>query len=187
METTQLNSTAGSLVETLKKSRHILSSVESCTGGLIAHTLTNIAGVSEVFWGAWVVYDNSAKEALGVGRELIQKHGAVSAEVAQALAEGGLLKMRQAQTAGSPSFALLRPRGFISLATTGIAGPGGGTLTKPVGLCFIGLAFEGRVTRVEEFRAEPNADREQIKSRFAQRALALVVQALEQEKGVSLL
>ncbi|MBF0593528.1 MAG: CinA family protein [Candidatus Omnitrophica bacterium] len=102
-----------------------LAVAESCTGGLIAHTLTNIPGSSVFFKGGVVAYANEIKSRfLKVPSTLIKTHGAVSAPVARAMAEG----IRQQFKAD------------IALATTGIAGPGGGTPQKPVGLVFIAMA-----------------------------------------------
>jgi len=98
---------------------------ESCTGGLVAHRLTNVSGSSAYFERGVVAYSNVAKtELLGVPQELLMRHGAVSAEVAIAMAEG---VRRVAKT-------------DLGLSTTGIAGPTGGTATKPVGLVYIGLS-----------------------------------------------
>ena len=96
-----------------------IATAKSCTGGLVAACLTEIAGSSDVVERGFVVYSNEAKaEMLGVPADLIERHGAVSAEVARALAEG----------------AIVRSRAELSVAITGIAGPGGGSLEKPVGL-----------------------------------------------------
>lgn len=100
-----------------------LATAESCTGGLIAATLTAIPGSSDVLTHGFVTYSNAAKHALlGVPDELLARVGAVSAEVAEAMAIGA------------------RRAADIALSVTGIAGPGGATATKPVGLVFIGLA-----------------------------------------------
>ena len=108
---------------------------ESCTGGLVAAALTGIAGSSDVVDRGFVTYSNAAKSALlGVPEPLLAAHGAVSAEVALAMAEGA------------------RRSGGIELAVaiTGIAGPGGGSLAKPVGLVHLAaVAPEGRVLRLE--------------------------------------
>ncbi|MBI3542323.1 MAG: nicotinamide-nucleotide amidohydrolase family protein [Deltaproteobacteria bacterium] len=163
----KLASLEETVVAKLREKRLVLSTVESCTGGLVANRLTDVAGSSDVFWGAHVTYDNSAKEALGVPQELLARHGAVSAEVARALAEAGLRKMaaHAGRTAkGSP----------ICIATTGIAGPGGGTDEKPVGLCYLGLAREGRETQVLEIRGRRVWGRLYMKTFFAQKALDAV-------------
>ena len=105
-----------------------LATAESCTGGLIAAILTEVPGSSDVFERGFVTYSNEAKtEMLGVSAALIEKHGAVSAEVARAMAEG----------------ALRNSRADIAVSVTGVAGPGGGTAEKPVGLVHFGAARSG--------------------------------------------
>lgn len=107
---------------------------ESCTGGLIAATLTAIAGSSDVVERGFVTYSNEAKrEMIGVSEQCLAAAGAVSEEVARAMADG----------------ALAHSRADISLSVTGIAGPGGATVTKPVGLVFIGAARRGGTLLVE--------------------------------------
>ena len=133
-----------------------LAVAESCTGGLIGARITNIAGSSDYFERGAVVYSNRAKTAmLGVPAELIERHGAVSSEVAAAMAEG----MRQSADTD------------LGLAVTGIAGPGGGTEQKPVGLVHIALASaQGVKTAEHRFLG----DREQVRSKAAQTALDMV-------------
>lgn len=107
-----------------------IATAESCTGGLIAGVLTEIAGSSDVVDCGFVTYSNEAKEQLlGVPARLIRDHGAVSKEVAMAMAMGALLKSRA----------------NVAIAVTGIAGPGGGTAQKPVGLVYI--AVQARADR----------------------------------------
>jgi nicotinamide-nucleotide amidase len=102
-----------------------LTTAESCTGGLLADRVTDVPGASEVFHEGFVTYSNKAKsDLLGVSADLIERHGAVSAEVAMAMAEG----------------ANHRAKADFALALTGIAGPGGGSAEKPVGLVHIALA-----------------------------------------------
>ncbi|MFQ3671715.1 MAG: competence/damage-inducible protein A [Verrucomicrobiia bacterium] len=102
-----------------------MATAESCTGGMIAHRLTDVPGASAVFLRGWVTYSNEAKmEELGVAEELLREQGAVSEAVARAMARG----------------ALERSGADLAVATTGIAGPSGGTESKPVGLIFLGLA-----------------------------------------------
>src|SRR6202453_4709846 len=114
-----------------------IATAESCTGGLIAGLLTEIPGSSDVVERGFVTYSNQAKEdMLGVPTDVIHRHGAVSAEVAQAMAEGAL-KHSLAQ---------------LAVAVTGIAGPGGGTAEKSVGLVYIALAGADRETTVKECR-----------------------------------
>jgi nicotinamide-nucleotide amidase len=111
-----------------------ICTVESCTGGLVAACLTEVAGSSAVIDRAFVTYSNRAKtEMVGVSAELIEAHGAVSAPVARAMAEGGI------RTSDAP----------LSVAITGIAGPGGGTIEKPVGLVHFATARTGRVQQLE--------------------------------------
>jgi nicotinamide-nucleotide amidase len=113
---------AASLLESYRKAGLRLVTAESCTGGLVAACLTDIPGSSDVVERGFVTYSNDAKiEALGVPPELLEKHGAVSPHVARAMAEG----------------ALQRSRADVAVAVTGIAGPSGGTPTKPVGLVYL--------------------------------------------------
>jgi nicotinamide-nucleotide amidase len=109
---------------------------ESCTGGLVAAALTDIAGSSDVFDRGFVTYSNEAKRAmLGVAAELLAEFGAVSAEIAKAMAEG----------------ALANSLGHLSVAITGVAGPGGGSSGKPVGLVhFAAAARDGRLIAREK-------------------------------------
>jgi nicotinamide-nucleotide amidase len=125
---------ARSLLALMDAKGMTLATAESCTGGLIAAALTAIAGSSSVVMGGFVTYANDAKHKMvGVRQESLAQHGAVSEEVAREMAEGA------------------RDRAGVSLALscTGIAGPGGATPGKPVGLVFIGCAREGAVTQVE--------------------------------------
>jgi nicotinamide-nucleotide amidase len=110
-----------------------VATAESCTGGLIAGAMTEIAGSSDVVEGGFVTYSNAAKTALvGVPAELFEQVGAVSAEVARAMAEGALAQL---------------PAAALAVSATGIAGPGGATPGKPVGLVHFGLARrDGPVT-----------------------------------------
>src|SRR5438270_2040076 len=113
------------VVRLLIERKQTLAIAESCTGGYLAHRITNVPGASAVFPGGWITYSNEAKsEMLGVAAALIENHGAVSKQVAQAMAEG----------------ARARAQSDFALATTGIAGPSGGSKEKPVGTVFIALA-----------------------------------------------
>jgi nicotinamide-nucleotide amidase len=140
----------------LKQRRLKLAVAESCTGGLIGGRITGIAGSSEYFERGAVVYSNTAKtEMLGVPQGLIDRHGAVSSEVAEAMALG----IRQAAHTD------------LGLAVTGIAGPGGGTEKKPVGLVCVALASAQGVKSVEHRFL---GTREQVRIRASQMALDLV-------------
>jgi nicotinamide-nucleotide amidase len=135
----------------------MLAVAESCTGGLISHRLTQVAGSSAYMDRGVVCYSNRAKtEMLGVAPELIAKRGAVSKEVAAAMACG------------------IRERANVSvgLSVTGIAGPGGGTETKPVGLVYVGLDVGTGRPITQEFRF--HGDRNVIKQRSSQAALNLL-------------
>lgn len=154
----------GSLEETvarmLLKRKLTIAVAESCTGGLITHRLTNVPGVSAALLESAVTYSNPSKvRRLWVKDALIAKHGAVSAEVAAAMAEGMAI--------GSGA--------DVALATTGIAGPTGGTKAKPVGLVYLAVRTGG-TTRVSE-RVFPG-DRTEIKERAASHALNMVRLAL---------
>lgn len=140
----------------LKQRRLKIAVAESCTGGLVGARITNIAGSSEYFERAVVTYSNAAKsELLGVPAELIARHGAVSGEVAAAMAQG----IRQGAKTD------------LGLAVTGIAGPGGGTEQKPVGLVYTALASSQGVKTLEHRFL---GDREQIRMRASQMALDMV-------------
>jgi PncC family amidohydrolase len=118
----------------LQKSGNTLSVAESCTGGMIGALLTNVAGVSRVFVGGVVAYNNGVKAAvLGVPLEVLESKGAVSPECVVAMAEG----VRRAL------------KTTCAISVSGIAGPDGGTPQKPVGLVFIGVATPQRVTSFE--------------------------------------
>jgi len=109
----------------------MIATVESCTGGMLAAALTAIAGSSAVVERGFVTYSNEAKnETVGVPMDLIMAHGAVSEPVARAMAEGGLA----------------HSRAQLCVGITGVAGPGGGTAEKPVGLVHFGAARSGRPT-----------------------------------------
>ena len=122
------------VVKLLTERKQTLAVAESCTGGYLAHRITNVPGASAVLLAGYVTYSNEAKAAmLGIEPSLISEHGAVSKQVAKAMAEG----------------ARLNAKADFALATTGIAGPAGGTDEKPVGTVFIALASDGRPTSVK--------------------------------------
>lgn len=134
-----------------------LVTAESCTGGLVTGCLTEIPGASNVLERGFIVYANEAKEALlGVSKKLIETHGAVSEAVARAMAEGALA------SAGVD----------LSIATTGIAGPGGGTQDKPVGLVHLATAARGRPTL--HARHVFSGDRTAVRLHAVQAAIGLL-------------
>lgn len=136
-----------------------VATAESCTGGLIAGALTAIAGSSDVVECGFVTYSNAAKaDMLGVPAELIASVGAVSEAVARRMAEG----------------ALARSRADLAVAVTGVAGPGGGSAEKPVGLVWFGLARAGRV--VTQRRVFPG-DRAAVRRAAVAEALRLLLAA----------
>ena len=138
-----------------------LSTAESCTGGLIAYVLTEIAGSSDFYVGGLVSYSNGLKEReLGVDEVTLERHGAVSAQTCVAMAEG----------------ARRRYQADVAVAVTGIAGPGGASDAKPVGLTYIGVAdSDGHEVR----RFVWHDDRHGNKLRSAAAALILVVERLD--------
>ncbi len=140
----------------LKQRRLKIAVAESCTGGLVGGRITNIAGSSEYFEGGVIAYSNPAKTSLlGVPKDLLDRHGAVSSEVAAAMARG----VRQSLSAD------------LGVAITGIAGPGGGTEKKPVGLVYTALATAQDV-KTEEHRFL--GERDQVRIRASQMALDMV-------------
>ncbi len=137
-----------------------LAVAESCTGGLIAHRITNVPGSSVYFDRGLVTYSNQAKEELlGVPLELLQQYGAVSSEVAVAMVDG----------------LVSRTRARLAVSSTGIAGPGGGSKEKPVGLVYLAGAYDQK--RVVE-RHQYEGSRLQIKEQAAQDALELLVRLI---------
>ena len=133
----EITEAARALLETCRARGLRIAAAESCTGGLIAAALTAIPGSSDVFERGFVTYSNEAKcEMLGVPAALIAEHGAVSAEVAHAMAEG----------------ALAHSRADVAVAVTGVAGPGGGSEAKPVGLVHIVATRRGGARLHEECR-----------------------------------
>src|SRR5437764_2837273 len=145
------------VVRLLKQRKQTLATAESCTGGLIANQITNVSGASEVFLAGYITYANSTKnDVLNVDSKLIDKNGAVSEPVARAMAE--VVRARGASTFG--------------LATTGIAGPTGGSDEKPVGTVYMALASEDSETVARKFLFP--TDRETFKQLAVQAALDLL-------------
>ncbi|WP_417773267.1 CinA family protein [Stappia sp.] len=148
---------AAALVTRCAQRGLMIATAESCTGGLIAGVLTEVPGSSAVLDRGFVTYSNEAKmEMIGVPGALIETHGAVSREVALAMAEG----------------ALAASRADLAVAVTGIAGPGGGSPDKPVGLVHFGIARKGQPTQHVEERFGPEESRGAIRLATVRRALA---------------
>lgn len=145
----------------LKRKNALVSTAESCTGGLVAASLVNVAGASEVFHAGFITYANEAKEKmLGVSHETLEKYGAVSRQTAEEMAKGA------AREGGSET----------SIATTGIAGPGGGSQEKPVGLVYIGTCAFGEVL-VKKYQFK--GSREEIRKAAAAAGLKQLKEMLE--------
>ena len=140
----------------------MLATAESCTGGLVAAACTDVAGSSEWFERGFVTYSNAAKvESLGVPPALIEAHGAVSAEVARAMAEGAI-------AASAARYAV---------AVTGIAGPGGGSTEKPVGTVWLASSERGGSTHARLLGAR--GDRTMIRAQSVNAALVLLLELVE--------
>jgi nicotinamide-nucleotide amidase len=161
MNDTRLEAQVGAL---LLAKGWTIGTAESCTGGLIAHRLTNIPGSSAYVLGAIVAYSNAVKEShLHVRSETLLAYGAVSEAVAAEMAAGAREVLRV----------------DVAVSVTGIAGPGGGTPEKPVGLTYIGLSASNHVHIVEQHVW--TGDREAIKAASADAALQLILKALTTE------
>jgi nicotinamide-nucleotide amidase len=158
---TALQALSESVLSACREARLKLATAESCTGGLVAAALTDIAGSSTVIERGFVTYSNEAKmELLGVPAAMIAAHGAVSAQVATAMAQG----------------ALSRAPVDLAVSITGIAGPGGATPGKPVGLVYFGIARKGGTARVE--RHTFHGDRAAVRWAATERALELLLEAV---------
>jgi len=145
------------IVHLLTKRKRTLATAESCTGGLIANRITNVSGASKIFHGGIVAYDNSVKEKfLGVRSSTLKKFGAVSKETACEMANGARKKFNA----------------DFAIATTGIAGPTGGTKSKPVGTVFIAIASRRKTIVVRQFNP---FRRERFKASTARQALQLLL------------
>jgi nicotinamide-nucleotide amidase len=156
-----LQALSESVLSACRAARLRLATAESCTGGLVAAALTDIAGSSDVVERGFVTYSNEAKaELLGVPATMITAHGAVSAQVATAMAQG----------------ALARAPVDLAVSITGIAGPGGATPGKPVGLVYFGILRKGGSARVE--RHTFPGDRAAVRAAATERALELLLEAV---------
>ena len=151
------------LLDLCRRKKLSIAAAESCTGGLLAATLTEIAGSSDVFERGFVTYSNAAKQAmLGVGAETLERHGAVSRETARAMAQGAL--------AQAPV--------ELAVSITGIAGPSGATPSKPVGLIYLAAAARnGRL--LEHQRRFGDIGRAQVRRACVLEALAMLRELAE--------
>lgn len=149
------------LVDLLASRKMTITTAESCTGGLVAGTIVNVAGASEVLNEGYVTYSNEAKHRLvGVKTETLEQFGAVSEETAEEMARG----------------AAAAAHADVAVSTTGIAGPGGGTAEKPVGLVYIGCYVRGKV-QVKECRFQGR--RMENRLHTVEEALKLAIQMLQ--------
>ena len=144
-ELARLVELAERMQRTLVDRRLTLSSAESCTGGLLGHVVTEIAGSSDYYLGGIISYsDDLKREQLGVEGKTLESHGAVSAQTCVAMAEG----------------ARHRYRSSLAVAVTGIAGPGGGSNSKPVGLTYVALAdAEGHDVRRHQWHGDRHSNK----------------------------
>lgn len=148
-------------LEAARRKKLKITTAESCTGGMIAAALTDIPGSSDVLERGFVTYSNESKiEMLGVPQWVIAQHGAVSAQTAKAMAQG----------------ALKNARADIAVSVTGIAGPGGGSKEKPVGLVYIALAAKDFVQHEHRIFS---GNRAAIRQQATRRALELILQKVE--------
>ena len=148
------------VVKILKKKKLTLTTVESCTGGAIAARIVNVPGASEVLMQGFVTYSNEAKHKLvGVKKKTLKEFGAVSSQTAAQMAKGGC------KVTGSD----------VAISVTGIAGPGGGTKKKPVGLVYIACTCQGKTT-VKELHL--TGDRTRIREQSVAQALILIRESL---------
>lgn len=137
-----------------------ITTAESCTGGLIAAKLVNVAGVSDVFEAGYITYSEDAKmRILGVKRATLEQYTVYSEQVAREMAEGA------ARAAGAD----------VAVSVTGIAGPDGGTPDFPVGLCYIGCYYDGETTVVRRIF---EGDRQQIRTAITEAAIQLAIDTL---------
>ena len=149
-----------------------ITTAESCTGGGISSAITDVAGSSAYFDRSFITYSNEAKsEMLGVARDLITEHGAVSAEVVQAMALGALSKANA----------------NIAIAVSGIAGPGGGTEEKPVGTVYLGVAIQCLLDKPTEstvnvVRLNLAGDRQQVRVDTIKSSIIKVLDLINEKK-----
>jgi len=157
--------TAEKLVRTLTEKKMTCATAESCTGGGVGYTITGVSGSSAVFRGGVISYDNSVKrDVLGVPGEVLATKGAVSSECASAMAVGAMRLLKA----------------DLAVSLTGIAGPGGGSVEKPVGLVWFGLASPlGTTTEKKIF----SGDRETVRKAAIEHALHLLLKRSGEVRG----
>ena len=149
------------LVQLLTEKGYTITTAESCTGGLISATIVNAPGASEVLNEAYVTYANESKEKFAfVSHETLEKHGAVSKETAKEMAQGA------AKNAGAN----------VALSSTGIAGPGGGTPEKPVGLVYIGCYVNGEI---QVKKCNFDGDRREVREKTVKLAISMAINMLD--------
>ncbi|MDE3016666.1 MAG: CinA family protein [Pseudomonadota bacterium] len=158
MSTKKMQKKAEKLLTSYRKKKLKLVTAESCTGGMLATTLTGVPGASDVFERGFVTYSDASKaDLLGVPTTTIARHGSVSAEVAEAMARG----------------ALDHANADLAIAITGVAGPGGGTKKKPVGLVYLAVAsrhYKDAVVEKRTFKGKRDA----VRSRSVDRSLTIL-------------
>lgn len=158
---------ATQVLDACKARGFMVATAKSCTGGMIAACLTEVAGSSAVVDRGFVTYHNDAKrDVLGVDQSLLDTVGAVSEEVARAMAEG----------------ALARSQAQLAVSCTGIAGPGGATETKPVGLVHMALAQNGAATHHRR-RAYGDIGRDRVREETVRDALRMILDAVNETRG----
>jgi len=159
-----LRALSESLFALLLKNKMTMTAAESCTGGLIAKSMTDMAGSSDVFWGGFVTYSNESKEKLiGVPSAVLDQYGAVSEQTVRAMADG----------------ALRRSGADCSVAVSGIAGPGGGSEEKPVGTVWIGAALKSGRNSSCVYRFV--GDRTAVREKTAIKALSTLIEMISRD------
>ena len=163
-----MHTTQRLLADLLLKNRQLLATAESCTGGMIAAACTDLAGSSAWFERGFITYSNEAKtQMLGVDASLITRNGAVSEEVVRAMVQG----------------AIAHSRAQVAVAVTGVAGPTGGSVAKPVGTVWFGFATPaGVVTEIQRFAGDRAAVRAATVQHALERLLALLTPPSAQPK-----
>jgi nicotinamide-nucleotide amidase len=164
----ELDELANRFLQACAKNKILVATAESCTGGMIITTLTDIPGSSSMVDRGFITYSNDAKmEMIGVAAATLDAHGAVSLQTAQEMAAG----------------ALARSHAGIALSVTGVAGPDGGSEEKPVGLVWFGLALKGNPVATEK-RLFDNRGRDFIRRETVRHALEMGLKALGENQAV---